>query len=378
MQSLQLFISIAITLILARKLGIGISLLISSFILGIFTVGFNGLINCYLQLQSVELMLVVFLTYTLANTMDNTGMLEKLSKSLNESFGSLSIALIPLLIGLIPMPAGALVSASMLLPITKDSKISPEKLTVINYWFRHVWTPVWPLYPSVIIALAVLGVQYEHYLFATLPIALVSFILGFTLLRGLSFNLKISGLRKMVSSLYPIFILLALYLITKILLLSIAVSLLMVIILEKEKLRNFRRVIKKSLDFRVLILVFAVMGYKNIIQLSNSARILYEEMSFVPLEISALLVSFLVGFSTGIEVSYSSISLPIFHEFAKDPGNLLLLISAGFFGVMLSPFHLCYALTVEYFKAKFMNCYKMLIKLTLPSILILLILALII
>ncbi|MEM4575762.1 MAG: DUF401 family protein, partial [Archaeoglobaceae archaeon] len=240
MQSLQLFISIAITLILARKLGIGISLLISSFILGIFTVGFNGLINCYLQLQSVELMLVVFLTYTLANTMDNTGMLEKLSKSLNESFGSLSIALIPLLIGLIPMPAGALVSASMLLPITKDSKISPEKLTVINYWFRHVWTPVWPLYPSVIIALAVLGVQYEHYLFATLPIALVSFILGFTLLRGLSFNLKISGLRKMVSSLYPIFILLALYLITKILLLSIAVSLLMVIILEKEKLRNFR------------------------------------------------------------------------------------------------------------------------------------------
>ncbi|MEM4292079.1 MAG: DUF401 family protein, partial [Archaeoglobaceae archaeon] len=85
----------------------------------------------------------------------------------------------------------------------------------------------------------------------------------------------------------------------------------------------------------------------------------------------------LVGFATGIEMSYSSISLPIFHEFTEEPRNLLLLITAGFFGVMLSPFHLCYALTVEFFGADFAKCYRILFKLVVPVVLILLLLSMV-
>ncbi|MEM1579371.1 MAG: DUF401 family protein [Archaeoglobaceae archaeon] len=369
MQSLLLLASIIIALSLARKLGIGISLFIASLIIGISTMGVSfNLLNCYLQIQSFELMLLVFLTYTLANLMDTVGMLEKLSKSLNDSFGSLSIALIPLIIGLIPMPAGALISASMLLPLAKNSKISPEKLTVINYWFRHVWTPIWPLYPSVIIALAVLGMQYEKYITATFPVALTSFLAGLFLLKGLDFDFKVGKSKEAFLNIYPIILLLILYFTTKNLLLSIGFSILLVLIRSKLSASNLKKVLKKSFDPRILALIFAVVGYKNIIQLSNSAKILYSELSFMPVEITAFLVSFLVGFSTGIEMSYSSISLPIFHEFAEERKNLLLLISAGFFGVMLSPFHLCYALTVEFFKANLMSCYRVLIKLSIPSL----------
>ncbi|MFN3383451.1 MAG: DUF401 family protein, partial [Archaeoglobaceae archaeon] len=48
---------------------------------------------------------------------------------------------------------------------------------------------------------------------------------------------------------------------------------------------------------------------------------------------------------------------------------------AGFFGVMLSPFHLCFALTVEFFRADFAKCYKTLLKLVIPVVIVLLLLS---
>ncbi len=374
MNSLPLLASILIALLLSRKIGIGFSLLIASLFLGVFTLGLNfDLVRCYFQLQSLEIMALVFFTYSLANLMDKLGMLEKISEWLNNSFGSMSVALIPLVMGLIPMPAGALVSASMLLPVVRNAKISAERLTVINYWFRHVWTPVWPLYPSVIIALAVLGVGYEVYLHSTLPIAIFSFIIGLFLLRKLRISFKPREIRKVLLNIYPILVLIPLFLTTKILLLSIAVSIAIIVLHKKPEVELLKQTLKKSLDLRIFALVFAVMGYKSIIQLGNSAQILYSDLSFLPTQITAFAVFFLIGFATGIEMSYSSISLPIFHDFAKEPRNLLLLITAGFFGVMLSPFHLCFALTVEFFKADFAKCYKILLKLVVPTVSFLLI-----
>ncbi|MFN3383450.1 MAG: DUF401 family protein, partial [Archaeoglobaceae archaeon] len=332
MNSLPLFASILIALLLSRKIGIGFSLLIASLFLGISTLGLNfDLIRCYFQLQSLEIMALVFFTYSLANLMDKLGMLEKISEWLNDCFGSVSVALIPLVIGLIPMPAGALVSASMLLPIIRNAKISAERLTVINYWFRHVWTPVWPLYPSVIIALAVLAVEYGFYLHSTLPIAILSFIAGLFLLQKLSFSFKPKELEKVLLNLYPIIVLISLFLVTKMLLPSILVSIAIVLLHKKPKFELLKQTLKKSLDLRVFALVFAVMGYKEIIRISNSAQLLYSDLSFLPVQITAFAVSFLVGFATGIEMSYSSISLPIFHDFAEEQKNLLLLITAGFF-----------------------------------------------
>lgn len=371
-ESLPLFASIIIALVISRRVGIGLSLLIASFFLGLLTVGLKiELIQCYFQLQSLEIVALVFLTYTLANLMDKLGMLEKISEWLNDSFGSISIALIPLVVGLIPMPAGALVSASMLLPVVRNARISAERLTIINYWFRHVWTPVWPLYPSVIIALAVLEVDYERYLRATIPIALASFFAGLFLLRNLHISFKPKEVKKILLNLYPIIVLITLFLTTKTLLTSIIVAIAIVVLHKKPEFGLLKQTLRKSLDLRIFALVFAVMGYKSIIQLSNSAQLLYSDLSFLPIQITAFAVSFLVGFATGIEMSYSSISLPIFHEFARETKNLLLLVTAGFFGVMLSPFHLCYALTVEFFKADFSKCYKILLRLVGPVVLFL-------
>ncbi|MEM0215089.1 MAG: DUF401 family protein [Archaeoglobaceae archaeon] len=360
---ITLLLSVLIALILARKLGIGSALLVASLFLGFSTVGLSiELFQSYFQLQSFEVLILLILTYFLAQSMDHFGFLERLSNSFSSSFGALSLALIPLIVGLIPMPAGALVSATMLLPMLKSDKISAERLTVINYWFRHVWTTIWPLYPSVIITLAVLGKDYGYYASTVFPISLFSFFAGFILLNGLKVSFKPKNLRDGILALYPILTLIAIYLATRNLILGVALAIALLLLDKRPDFSDLKMLVAKALDLRLIILVFAVMGYKNIIEISNLAQQISNELSNLPTPIILFLLAFLVGFSTGIELSYSSIVLPVFLGSVGEPSNLMLLVLGGFVGVILSPFHLCFALTVQFFKADMYKCYLILLK----------------
>lgn len=360
---ITLLLSVLIALILARKIGIGSALLIASLFLGFSTVGISKeLIQSYFQLQSFEVLILLILTYFLAQSMDYFGFLERLSNSFSSSFGALSLALIPLIVGLIPMPAGALVSATMLLPMLKSGKISAERLTVINYWFRHVWTTIWPLYPSVIITLAVLGKDYGYYASIVFPISIVSFLAGFTLLYDLKVSFRLKNLSDGILALYPILTLIAIYLATRNLILGVALAIALLLLDKKPDFANLRKLIAKTIDLRLIILVFAVMGFKNIIEISNLAQQISIELSNLPTPVILFSLAFLVGFSTGIELSYSSIVLPVFLLALEEPRNLLLLILGGFSGVLLSPFHLCFVLTVQFFKADMYKCYLIILK----------------
>ncbi|MCS7144712.1 MAG: DUF401 family protein [Archaeoglobaceae archaeon] len=358
-----LLLSIFIALVLVRKIGIGPALLIASLFLGFSSIGASlELLKSYLHPQSFEVLFLLILTYFLAQSMDHFGFLERVSNSFSSSFGALSLAMIPLIVGLIPMPAGALVSATMLLPMLKSGKLSAERLTVINYWFRHVWTTIWPLYPSVIIALAVLGKDYSYYASLVFPISLFSFLAGFLLLSGFERSFRPENLKEGIIALYPILCLIFLYLATKMLIFAVAVSIVLLLIDKKPDFANIRILIMKAVDLRLIVLVFAVMGYKNIIEASNLAQLISTELSYLPVPQIAFILAFIVGFSTGIELSYSSIVLPVFIGTAEESGTLLMLILGGFVGVILSPFHLCFALTIEFFKANMYKCYLILLK----------------
>ncbi|MEM2191970.1 MAG: DUF401 family protein, partial [Archaeoglobaceae archaeon] len=79
---ITLLFSVLIALILARKLGIGSALLVASLFLGFSTVGLSiDLFQSYFQLQSFEVLILLILTYFLAQSMDHFGFLERLSNS---------------------------------------------------------------------------------------------------------------------------------------------------------------------------------------------------------------------------------------------------------------------------------------------------------
>ena len=370
-QSLALFASIALVLVLIRKLGIGISLFIGSAVLSYLLFGYNGfevLLQALINIQTLKIVTIVILAFTLGYSMEYFGMLNELAEELSQAIGALSFILIPLLIGLLPMPGGALISAVMLGPLMKKYTLTPERATLLNYWFRHVWVTFWPLYPSVIIGAAVLNVDYFTFAAATLPISIFAMISGLMLTRGIERKFQISrNTFKALTNLYPIIILLFLSVILKLdLLISLLVAIFAVAIHRRAKLKDFEKILKRTIDRKIIVLVFAVMCYKSVIQSSGVAESILTDISLeFPAPVAAFILTLIVGFATGIEMSYSSIALPLLTGFTGvgtiDPKNLMLVIAAGYLGVMLSPLHLCYVLTAEYFGTEISRTYRQLV-----------------
>jgi hypothetical protein len=60
-----------------------------------------------------------------------------------------------MLIGMLPSLGGAYFSAPMVKEATSGIHMSQEEKAFINYWFRHPWEYILPLYPGILLASAV-------------------------------------------------------------------------------------------------------------------------------------------------------------------------------------------------------------------------------
>ncbi len=88
------------------------------------------------------------------------------------------LVIFPALVGLLPMPGGALFSCPMLKAAAKDMAMTEEHKAIINYWFRHIWEEAWPLYPGYILTCSLLGVPLSKLWLYTFPLVLLNFATG--------------------------------------------------------------------------------------------------------------------------------------------------------------------------------------------------------
>ena len=134
-------------LILARlKLPLALSIAAGAFIIG-FLFGLDAgqvvltALTGAVQPQTIGLVIVTMLILSLSAIMQAAGQFAEivaLAKLLVRR-PAVAMAALPALIGLLPMPGGALFSAPMVETAAADSKVSGSVLSAINYWFRHIW-----------------------------------------------------------------------------------------------------------------------------------------------------------------------------------------------------------------------------------------------
>jgi len=373
--SLALLISILLTLILIRvRVNISLSIFAGATALGLLSLGldtFSVIFESSTSFSTLHLLALVTAAFTLGYSMEYLGLLKDLQNVVERIFGKLSIAILPLIVGLLPMPGGALISAVMIRELVGKYEISPDKATFINYWFRHIWVTMWPLYPSIIIAAGVVDVDVMNLVLATYPVGIAALFFAILSARDLNFRFRMS-VRDAITFLrssYPIFIVAILAIALRLdMLLTILISIAVLYIHGKVKVGDVARILKRTVDVKIVILIFAVMAYRDLIVYTNAAGIFFshlQEMHF-PFSIAAFSLSFVIGFATGIELSYSSIALPLLLTFTGVGSglifkNIMLVIAGGFLGVMVSPMHLCFALTCEYFKADVEGVYRLLL-----------------
>ena len=364
------------------KLNLGLSIFISAIFLGILR-GFNFLDllkNLWITLSASDtlevLIIVVFITI-FVSILATFGFLEEIVKSFSKIFSpKIFIPAFAFIVGALPMPGGALVSAPLVEEGAKSSVISSGEKTVINYWFRHIWEPVSPIYPEMPMNAAILGASIPFIVSVQWPVSVAMIVSGIIFLLPL---IRVNGDPKLeksfkfyleaLQSVLPLVLVILLILVLKLsIILSIAAGILYVIFVKRVSFQKAIKSIDLKFLFKILFLMFSIFYLKYTVIDSNVITGVYKvlEIYNVPNFIILFFLPFIVGIMTGASTATFGVSypllLPIIRSVNIIPLNLFIAFVGGWLGIMLTPTHLCLSLSIEYFSAKFKETYIILIK----------------
>ena len=383
---IKLLVVIAIIMFLIRrKWKLEYIMLLASLLIGIFfdlspiQIGKN-IVLALVDPMTLRLIGIIVLVYILSGVLRKVESLKDLVDSLQQLVKDyrLILAFIPALLGLIPMPAGAMFSAPMVKEIGDRVELTSEEETFVNYWFRHVWEFVWPLFSGMILFAGLLKVEIREVILVQIPLTITAVIVGFIWEYK---NLKkdngiiskkdiFLNFKKLFLGVWPILFIIILVLGVKIDLvfsLVIVILSLLFINIKKLNLRIIKEIVKNDIDLGVVILIAGIMIFKRMLQVSGGIEIIPEVFTKLGIHpfIVLFIIPFFIGMMTGLTPAAVGIGLPVLLPIIiQGEANLyyaMLAFTGSFVGVMISPMHLCLVVTKNYFKADVGKIYKMLI-----------------
>ncbi len=367
---------IIILILLRKKISVGYVLLIASGVLALFylmpSVSVASTIKAaFIDKVTIKLALALTMIRSFELILREKDVLSDMMKASKELLRRKKAVMVsmPLLIGLLPSIGGAYFSAPMVDESTKGMDMSQEEKAFINYWFRHPWEYILPLYPGILLASAISGIELGNLILANMPYALFIAITGFMFsMRGTNGKFpKTEGVsKKGLLSFIPISFVLLLVVITHI---ELHFALLLMIAglfaFYKYGLKDIWRVIKHGLSKDVIVLIIGVMLFKQTMDASGAVKNLsvFLTSEGIPLTPILVLLPLVTGLLTGITVGFVGSTFPLILSMAGNNsiGIISFAFAAGFIGVLLSPVHICLVLTREYFKADVWGVYKKII-----------------
>ena len=99
----------------------------------------------------VSLTALLLLVNVIGAVMEEIGLSQRLVPAMQNLFKSrrFALALIPLIMGMLPTPGGIMLSAPMVRDAGDNIGVERSRLAAINFFFRHQWEPIWPLFPVI-------------------------------------------------------------------------------------------------------------------------------------------------------------------------------------------------------------------------------------
>lgn len=348
------------------------------------------------SLETVQLVVIICLILVVSQLMKVSGQLDRIVNNfvaVVQNASTVSVVM-PALIGLLPMPGGALFSAPMVETAVAGCSLSQDRKTAVNYWFRHIWEFWWPLYPGVVLAVSLLQVEMWRFILIQAPLTLLSVGAGsiFLLqpLRGTS-NRDNQGSRggkvlgPFLWEVMPILLVVGCIVFLALLrnclqwtgirinlptslplLLGLLTCSIWVIWANRLSLQDLWRAVMNRNTLPMLLLIFGIMAFKGALIYSQAVLQIREEM--VQYQIPFLLVvmgmPFISGLITGIAIGFVGATFPLLVPLLAGLSSLDFLLHAslayvaGYMGMMLSPVHICLLVTKDYFKASLAASYR--------------------
>jgi len=392
-------------------LGLGYAILVFAIVLTLWTgtgplAGLSYQAHSLLSPENYLLLVVILLLLFFTEALDKTGRMKRTITALEQWLKSprLLLAGLPALVGLLPMPGGALFSAPMVAAVDPDQALKPPHKAAINYWFRHIWEYWWPLYPGIILAIKYSGLSSGLFFLIQMPFTLAAAASGYAfIMRGVGRGERKEkrgklDIREAGSTLWPIAVLVIVSLAGSFLLPSAAgmsrtlanivamvvglvAGLVMIFWKNTDAFSPSVTMFAKKNTWEMMLLVLGIQIFSGALTVpflpasaltvpfSHSTLVMSMRDEFlglgIPIVIVIALVPFISGAVTGVAFGFVGASFPIVFALLGPSPSLNVVLAAttlaygcGYMGMILSPVHICFVVTNEYFKSRMFDTYR--------------------
>jgi len=333
----------------------------------------------------VSLTALLLLVNVIGAAMEEIGLSQRLVPAIQGLFKSrrFALALIPLMMGMLPTPGGIMLSAPMVREAGDKIGVERSRLAAINFFFRHQWESVWPLFPAVPLVQSLLGISAlklfsYHIMLVGAGIAggiIVLLMFGIPPKQLEQHQVKRHighHLKDFFQAFWPIAFTAGLYITFD---LPPAVGIFLAIIglltIHKVPVKRWGDVFRAAREPDMVLLIFGALFFKLNLETSGAIGSVVEFLTSANIPPGLLLfgLPMLVGFTTGVTMPTVAITYPFLLAFIGTGSDARmglegLAFSGVLFGLWLTPVHLCLTLSAGYFQTSLL---KIILKLLLPT-----------
>ncbi|MFB0569111.1 MAG: DUF401 family protein [Nitrososphaeria archaeon] len=364
-----------VLLLVLRKVNLGLALVLGSFVLGVFALTPQGMVEAFTAAvtarATLELVITVGIITIICLVYEGSGMIKQMIDSLEHLIadGRIVAALTPAVFGLLPVLGGALFSAPLVETEGNRLGLNSEQKAYDNLWFRHVVFLIYPLETALITASYLSGFTIGSILLYQVPIFLVAVAAGYlTVIRPVKFTRSVverdsRWIRKLVLSFSPILVALLLALgFGAPLYLSVLAALTVLLLMVRPAPQSLGRSLRKRLIPEMIATAFGFMIFRYFIDASrvfDSISPLVGNGTVSPVVLSTIFPAAL-GFLLGAPAGAIALSVPLLAGiYTLTPVMVALIYTSVYMGHNISPMHLCFAVTCQYFKTRIKRLYRL-------------------
>lgn len=392
---LQLLITVGIILILmSRKYYMGLCMLAGGIVLWLMRSAEPMLLlssfgEMLQKTRTYDLIISLYLIMCMEILLRGSGTLANMVTALKKAFSSdkAIIAIMPFFLGVLPSVGGARFSCPIVDESSRQFDATQEDKAAINFWFRHPCELFNPIVPGMIMACSISGVAYPEFLKGTFWVCIIWVILGwFLLIRPLkkkknyqdsssaeqkSKEEAAPSLINVFLAIMPIFItflLVVLFEMNSSIAMLISTTLLYIILYLRKADVSIGKTIKGAIDKKMFINIGFILYFVQILEDTGALADVVTAFETAPLPNPVIIagITFIVAMLTGMSQAYIAIVMPISAALSNSGDMLLLIITMvfGLAGLMLTPIHVCFTVTTDYFNASFFKVLSKMILLT--------------
>ena len=384
-----------LVLLLYKRVNLGIALNAAAILLALIGVEWSTIPAIIYATTSDQLTLsIVLATFgimLLSQLYKETSVINRLSGSLSRILNNpkIVISVLPAVLGLLPVAGGALMSAPLVDSEADKLKLKPERKAYLNLWFRHTIFPVYPLSQILIMTAALTGTTVPSIILRQIPVVavmvLAGYIIGFAKLPKSECKDETAPRSDSRSSLKEFLVAFSPILATIIVavglglsgfgfsasgfdvLIATMIGLLVLVAISKMRLNTFLKPFKSWGIYGITAAAYGAFLLRNTMTAAGISGIFKTFVTSGNIDIIFLLaiIPTVMAFMTGSPSGGVATAISIFAGVLTfSPATASLIYMSAYLGYTMSPTHLCFVFTVDYFKSTLGKVYKYVI----PSI----------